>query len=115
MSDQELLEQLWAHPKLYLHGHSVGGTNPSLLQALGLGAPVLALDTPFNREVVMPFEDSLFPGDAESLSIQIDDALAGRLNLVSGDGARALINDRYSWSAVLADYEALMQQVAASV
>ena len=115
VSDQELLEQLWAHPKLYLHGHSVGGTNPSLLQALGLGAPVLALDTPFNREVVMPFEDSLFAGDAESLSIQIDDALAGRLDLVSGDDARALINDRYSWSAVLADYEALMQQVAASV
>ena len=37
--DQELLDALYAGASCYLHGHSVGGTNPSLLRALGAGAP----------------------------------------------------------------------------
>jgi glycosyltransferase involved in cell wall biosynthesis len=40
--DQELLDQLYAGCASYLHGHSVGGTNPSLLRAMGAAAPVLA-------------------------------------------------------------------------
>src|SRR4030042_814623 len=35
----------------YFHGHSVGGTNPSLLEAMGCGNAVIAHDNPFNREV----------------------------------------------------------------
>ena len=60
VSDQDLLSALWAHCGVYLHGHSVGGTNPALVQAMGLGAPVLAVDTPFNREVVV-LDDLLVP------------------------------------------------------
>jgi glycosyltransferase involved in cell wall biosynthesis len=37
---------------LYLHAHSVGGINPSLVEAMGLGALILALSTPFNREAL---------------------------------------------------------------
>ena len=48
--DQDLLDQLYAHCASYLHGHSVGGTNPSLLRAMGAGAPVIAYDVVFNRE-----------------------------------------------------------------
>ncbi len=49
--DHELLDQLYANARTYIHGHSVGGTNPSLLRAMGAGAPVLAFDCEFNREV----------------------------------------------------------------
>ena len=49
--DQDLLDQLYANASSYLHGHSVGGTNPSLLRAMGAGAPVTAWDVVFNREV----------------------------------------------------------------
>src|SRR3954447_17284965 len=52
MYDQELLDQLYANSATYLHGHSVGGTNPSLLRALGAGAPTIAFDVGFNREVL---------------------------------------------------------------
>jgi len=38
--------------RAYLHGHSVGGTNPSLLEAMGCGNVVIANDNPFNREVL---------------------------------------------------------------
>ena len=50
--DQDLLDQLYADSATYLHGHSVGGTNPSLLRAMGAGAAVLAFDVNFNREVL---------------------------------------------------------------
>jgi len=49
--DQVLIDALYASAKAYIHGHSVGGTNPSLLRAMG-AAPVLAFDSPFNREVL---------------------------------------------------------------
>lgn len=38
--------------KAYIHGHSVGGMNPSLVEAMRAGAVVLAFDSPFNREVL---------------------------------------------------------------
>ena len=46
--DSELLDQLYAGCFSYIHGHSVGGTNPSLLRAIGAGAPTLAFDVGFN-------------------------------------------------------------------
>lgn len=50
--DDSLLHALWAHAGAYFHGHSVGGTNPALVQAMACGAPTVARDTPFNREVL---------------------------------------------------------------
>ena len=50
--NQDVLDQLYANTLTYLHGHSVGGTNPSLLRAIGAGAACLAYDVGFNREVL---------------------------------------------------------------
>lgn len=50
--DQELLDTLYADAATYVHGHSVGGTNPSLLRAMGAGTAVIAFDVTFNREVL---------------------------------------------------------------
>lgn len=50
--DQELLDQLYANALVYWHGHSVGGTNPSLLRAIGSGTATNAFDVGFNREVL---------------------------------------------------------------
>jgi glycosyltransferase involved in cell wall biosynthesis len=50
--DQELLDTLYADAATYLHGHSVGGTNPSLLRAMGAETAVIAYDVSFNREVL---------------------------------------------------------------
>ncbi|GJL74281.1 DUF1972 domain-containing protein [Nitrosomonas sp.] len=49
--DQQVVKALRFHACLYVHGHQVGGTNPSLVEALGAGAPVLAHDNRFNRWV----------------------------------------------------------------
>ncbi len=45
------VQALRFHARLYIHGHTVGGTNPSLVEAMGAGSPVLAHDNRFNRWV----------------------------------------------------------------
>ena len=50
--DQAVLDSLYFHALTYLHGHSVGGTNPSLLRAMGAGTATTAYDVGFNREVL---------------------------------------------------------------
>jgi glycosyltransferase involved in cell wall biosynthesis len=52
INDDLRLFRLWANAGAYFHGHSVGGTNPALVQAMMLGAPTVARDTVFNREVL---------------------------------------------------------------
>lgn len=51
--DQELLDEMYAHALTYVHGHSVGGTNPSLLRAIGAGTATIAYNVGFNREVLL--------------------------------------------------------------
>ena len=104
VDDQSLLTQLWAHSAVYVHGHSVGGTNPALLQALGAGAPTLALDTPFNAEV-LPYPEHRYPHDAQILadriqSITVSQQLQGQM----AQRGRSVVRERYSWDDVCRAY-----------
>ena len=112
VSDQELLSDLWAHCGVYLHGHSVGGTNPALLQALGAGSPTLALDTPFNREVLQR-EDQLYPQDAAALAEMLTGTLgdpARRADLAAY--GREVVATRYTWESVCGAYLDLLASLA---
>jgi glycosyltransferase involved in cell wall biosynthesis len=111
--DQELLTQLWSNAAVYVHGHSVGGTNPALLQALGAGAPTLALDTPFNLEVLLS-KDQLYPNDAEALAAMIsavmsDPAQQARLR----EYGQATIRSRYQWQDIYDGYERVLRDAIA--
>jgi glycosyltransferase involved in cell wall biosynthesis len=109
VSDQAFLNQLWRHCGVCVHGHSVGGTNPSLLQAMGAGAPVLAFDTPFAREVLT--DAGCFYSDAASLSRAIAALLGSddRRHALSELGRRRVAAD-YTWSAVCDDYLSLLSE-----
>lgn len=48
--DQNILDQFRSNCKIYLHGHSVGGTNPSLVEAMNLGLCIFSYDVVYNRE-----------------------------------------------------------------
>ncbi len=54
VSDDARLLSLWKTCGVYFHGHSVGGTNPALVQAMANGAPIVARATVYNREVLGP-------------------------------------------------------------
>lgn len=50
--EKKILNALRAYSQFYFHGHTVGGTNPSLLEALACRCNILAHDNPFNRDVL---------------------------------------------------------------
>jgi len=110
--DQSVIKELHCNCFAYLHGHSVGGTNPSLLKAMGYGNLVLALDTVFNREVLAD-TGLFFPKDAHGLATLIQKA-EDNPGLVSDLRQRAprRIRAEYSWDKVSDQYDRLFREVA---
>lgn len=105
--DQDLLNQLYAHCLSYLHGHSVGGTNPSLLRALGAGAPVTAFDVNFNREVTHGHA-RFFSGAqdvAQAVRADDDDPTGASLR---GKRGKEHAEATYNWDGVTDKYEAML-------
>ncbi len=114
VADQDLLAELWQNAGVYVHGHSVGGTNPALLQALGAGAPTIALDTEFNREV-LPFEAHLYPADPVELGARI--AQVCRSSAEQDDLIETgldVVRQRYSWDSVCEAYTETLVRLAKS-
>jgi glycosyltransferase involved in cell wall biosynthesis len=104
IDDQSLLMQLWANAGVYVHGHSVGGTNPGLLQALGAGAPTIALDTAFNREVIGE-DEQLFVGQPSVLARKIAQVLSSpSIQQRFAAHGKAVVSERYRWPDVSQRY-----------
>lgn len=109
--DQGLLDQVYANAATYLHGHSVGGTNPSLLRAAGAGAPTIAFDTVFNREVAGQYGRYFAdPDSVAALIVQAESQPEQWATLGAGLQAGAA---RYNWDTVAAQYLDLCQDLAA--
>lgn len=103
--NQELLMKIRENAYAYFHGHEVGGTNPSLLEALGSTDLNLLLGVGFNREVA---EDAALywnktSGDLAGL-IEKADALTDREIAAIGLKARQRIKDAYSWEYICGRY-----------
>lgn len=103
--DQELLKKIRERAYGYFHGHSVGGTNPSLLEALGSTKLNLLYDVGFNREVA---EDgslywTLEDGNLAKLIDQSDSMNEEELEEM-GQKAKQRIKDEYSWQYICDKY-----------
>ena len=108
--DQELLRKIRENAFAYLHGHEVGGTNPSLLEALASTQLNLLLDVGFNREVAE--EAALYWTKGEGdLAELIDEADAmSEVQLRSfGKSSTSEVGHRYPWGKVVCEYEATFQ------
>jgi glycosyltransferase involved in cell wall biosynthesis len=111
--DKDKLAVVRAYAASYFHGHSVGGTNPSLLEAMGSRNLCICHDNQFNREVVG--ENGLFFADAG----QVDEHL---LNIESDtarfesmrDGALIRVRDYYNWDNMAEKYHRIFTQAFAS-
>lgn len=110
--NQELLKKIRENAYGYFHGHEVGGTNPSLLEALGSTDLNLLLDVGFNREVA---EDTAVYWKKEERN------LAGLINWADkadaeaiqklGKKARERIQGAYSWKHIAEQYEEVFLRV----
>lgn len=67
--DKEIVSTLRYHAKVYIHGHTVGGTNPSLIEAMAAGNPVIAHGNVFNQWVVG--DGGIFFDDEASLCVAL--------------------------------------------
>jgi glycosyltransferase involved in cell wall biosynthesis len=105
VSDDDRLHALWQHAGVYFHGHSVGGTNPTLVQAMATGAPIVARDTPYNREVLGSL--GIF---TQPIPSAIESAIDGLLRdpvkqQELSENLFARSREYYTWEGVNARYE----------
>ncbi|MFL0246150.1 beta 1-4 rhamnosyltransferase Cps2T [Candidatus Clostridium stratigraminis] len=106
--DEKLLTDIRENAYAYLHGHEVGGTNPSLLEALANTNINILLDVAFNKEVG---EDaglyfSKERDDLANLINKVDKYNYEKINSL-GNLAKSRIKEQYSWKAVVDSYEKL--------
>ena len=101
--DLEILNVLRSNCRLYLHGHSAGGTNPSLVEAMFFGKPIIAFDCIYNREST---ENKAFYFTTTSQLVRLlNDS---NLNLETNAKSMAEIAEkRYRWETITKQYENL--------
>lgn len=105
--DNRILDALRLFSCLYIHGHTVGGTNPSLIEALGSGQPVLAHDNKFNRWVAG--EGAAFFKDVGECNARLDEILGSSSRVENmSDFSRRRFNDAFKWGDILQQYEDLL-------
>ena len=106
--DPELIKKIRENAWGYLHGHEVGGTNPSLLEALASTAVNLLLGVGFNREVAE--ESALYwdktPGSLSGLIHRADELTDEEIRKLDAHSTRRVV-DAYNWESICAAYEAV--------
>lgn len=105
--EPERVQALRFHSRGYLHGHTVGGTNPSLTEALGCGNPVIAHDNVYNRWVAG--EAARYFTTPAEVGAALE-ALLGSPDLARamGESARARHAEEFTWEHVAGQYEQLL-------
>lgn len=106
--NQSLLDQIRSNCEIYVHGHSAGGTNPSLVEAMSLGLPTLCYDINYNVETT----------EGAALYFNSSDHL---INLIKSTGKEDLkqiglkmkniAQKRYTWSIISNHYEELFKKI----
>ncbi len=115
ISDDNKLFALWQHAGVYFHGHSVGGTNPALVQAMACGAPIVARDTVYNREVLGDAGTFVDP-DGAAIAKALDQTLSDpqrQTDLRNRAYRRQKAN--YTWEQVCNSYERSLLDIAREV
>ncbi|WP_338888759.1 DUF1972 domain-containing protein [Rhodococcus sovatensis] len=114
LSDDRKLFSLWSNAGAYFHGHSVGGTNPALVQAMTCGAPIVARDTVYNREVMGTTGIFCPPNPAEIAKSILALLADSEKQKVLGASAIERAKTSYSWGDICRKYEAALASAAMS-
>jgi len=105
--DKDIVQALRFYSVAYIHGHQVGGTNPSLVEAMAAGNPVIAHNNPFNRWVAG--DSANYFNGAEECSNRLDEILDNPVVISEiKSGILRRQQELFTWEKVLADYETLL-------
>lgn len=110
--DQELLKKIRENAYAYFHGHTVGGTNPSLIEALGSTNLNMLVDVGFNKEVA---EDCALywnrnEGDLAQLINKADVMTADEIAAL-GAKAKKRVEKEYTWNKICGQYENVFKNI----
>ncbi len=100
--DLDILHVLRTKSKYYMHGHSAGGTNPSLVEAMFCGCNIVAYDVVYNRETTEQ-KASFFKDEAELIEL----TTGKDRDKSNADAMFEIANRRYTWATIARQYEAL--------
>lgn len=107
--EKAVVNALRYYARLYIHGHTVGGTNPSLVEALSASSAVLAHDNKFNRWVAGT--DAHFFNDEEDCAIQLDQLLDNEEELKKmREFSYKRYHEQFSQDSDVKAYEALLEK-----
>ncbi len=101
--DLDILFALRKNSALYVHGHSAGGTNPSLVEAMHFAVPIVAFDVVYNRETTEG--KAFYFSDSKDLVRFLREDVASDC----GETMREIAERRYSWSIIARQYERLYE------
>lgn len=112
VTDQEALAELYHGSYAYFHGHEFGGTNPTMLKALAYGCAIIALDTPFTKEMLEGDSHGLYFSKAEGdLCQTIEYADGNDLKLDEfRKKSRDRISNNYTWEKITDQYISLFNK-----
>jgi glycosyltransferase involved in cell wall biosynthesis len=102
------IHSLKIYSNLYFHGHSVGGTNPSLLEAMASRSLVAAHDNPFNRAVLQ--QDAYYFSSFHEVKEIIENTHRNGHETTMIDNNLKKIQDQFNWDNVINKYEDFLQR-----
>lgn len=106
--EQATLDELRSNCGIYIHGHSVGGTNPSLVEAMNLGLCCAVFDVDYNRETTE--NKAIYFRDSDQLQLLIKQFLLKELDSAKiGKDLYDIAKKRYVWSKIVSQYENLFK------
>lgn len=103
--DQDILNQIRSNCTIYLHGHSAGGTNPALVEAMNLSLPVFAFDCAYNRETT--FNKALYFKSTYELNELIKKTSKKSLKYI-GRNMLDISKENYTWRIISGQYYDLL-------
>lgn len=105
--DQNILDQLRSNCKLYIHGHSVGGTNPSLVEAMFLKLPIFCFDVSYNH--ITTNNSAIYFKDNNDLTEKINKYWSDNIYLdFLSKSMYRVASERYTWTKIIASYRNVM-------
>lgn len=108
--NQTQLDLLRSNAAVYIHGHSAGGTNPSLVEAMYLGLPIIAFGVSYNK-VTTENKALYFHTQAELLT-DLKNLDTTKLKQI-GQNMKHIANRRYTWSNISFKYQLLIEEAIA--
>lgn len=103
--DQSIVNALRHFSDIYFHGHSVGGTNPSLLEAMACGCNIAAHENVFNKAILT--DSAFYFSSAKDVKNILNQSIAEPIIDCRKEKNKEKIKETFNWEKIVNDYEAI--------